>query len=94
MTQQTLAMAVDQGEGFEPYRKQTTRDVFLATMELIVLWQALCSVIELPLPQSRQRAPTDRARMHAAGVLRAARRCAALWALIWGVNVCLTGPRC
>ena len=35
MKQQTLAMAADQGEGFEPYRKPTKRDTFLATMEQI-----------------------------------------------------------
>lgn len=46
MKQQTLAMAADQGDGYEQYRNQTKRDAFLATMEQIVPWQALCSVIE------------------------------------------------
>ncbi len=36
MKQQTLAMAADQGQGFEQYRKPTRRDTFLATMEEIV----------------------------------------------------------
>jgi IS5 family transposase len=52
MKQQTLAVAADQGEGFEPYRKQTKRDAFLATMEQIVPWQALCSVIEPHYPKA------------------------------------------
>jgi hypothetical protein len=33
MKQQTLAMAADQGAGFEQYRRPTKRDVFLETME-------------------------------------------------------------
>ena len=52
MKQQTLAMAADQGDGFEPYRKPTKRDTFLATMEQIVPWQALCSVIEPHYPKA------------------------------------------
>ena len=52
MKQQTLAMAADQGDGFEPYRKPTKRDVFLTTMEQIVPWQALCSVIEPHYPKA------------------------------------------
>lgn len=36
MKQQTLAMAADQGDGFEQPRRPTRRDVFLATMEQIV----------------------------------------------------------
>jgi transposase, IS5 family len=46
MKQQTLAAAADQGEGFERYRRATRRDVFLATMEEIVPWAALCEAIE------------------------------------------------
>ena len=52
MKQLTLAMAADQGDGFEPYRKPTKRDAFLATMEQIVPWQALCSVIEPHYPKA------------------------------------------
>jgi len=52
MKQQTLAMAADQDEGFEPYRKPTKRDTFLATMEQIVPWQELCSVIEPHYPKA------------------------------------------
>jgi hypothetical protein len=36
MKQQTLAIAADQGAGFEQYRRPTKRDVFLETMEHIV----------------------------------------------------------
>ena len=49
MTQQTLAMAADQG--FEQYRKPTRRDLFLQTMERIVPWQALCAVVEPYYPK-------------------------------------------
>jgi IS5 family transposase len=52
MKQQTLAMAADQGAGFEQYRRPTKRDVFLATMEQIVPWQALCAVIEPHYPKA------------------------------------------
>jgi IS5 family transposase len=45
-------MAADQGDGFERYRKPTRRDTFLATMEQIVPWQALCSVIEPHYPKA------------------------------------------
>jgi len=46
MKQQTLAMAADQSTGFEQFRKPTRRDEFLATMDKIVPWEALCSVVE------------------------------------------------
>ena len=51
MKQQTLAMAADQGDGFERYRKPTRRDAFLATMGQVVPWQALCAVIEPYYPK-------------------------------------------
>ena len=51
MKQQTLATAADQGAGFEQYRRATKRDVFLATMNEIVPWQALCEVIEPTTPR-------------------------------------------
>ena len=44
-------MAADQGAGFERYRKATRRDEFLATMEAIVPWSALCAVIEPHYPK-------------------------------------------
>jgi len=46
MKQQTLAMAADQNAQYERYRRPTKRDMFLATMEQIVPWAALCEVIE------------------------------------------------
>jgi IS5 family transposase len=51
MKQQTLAMAADQGGGFERYRRATKRDVFLATMNEIVPWQSLCELIEPHYPK-------------------------------------------
>ena len=51
MKQQTLAMAADQS-GYEQYRKPTRRDEFLATMEAIVPWSALCEVIEPHYPKA------------------------------------------
>jgi hypothetical protein len=36
MKQQSLAVAADEGAGFEQYRRPTRRDVFLATMNEIV----------------------------------------------------------
>jgi IS5 family transposase len=45
-------MAGDQGGGFERYRRATKRDVFLATMDEIVPWQALCEVIEPHYPKA------------------------------------------
>ena len=53
MKQQTLAMAADQGAGFEQYRRPTKRDVFLETMEQIVPWTQLCEVIEPHYPKGQ-----------------------------------------
>ena len=52
MKQQTLAMAADQGSGYEHYRKPTRRDEFLKTMNAIVPWSALCEVIEPHYPKA------------------------------------------
>jgi IS5 family transposase len=52
MKQKSLAMAADQGAGFEQHRRATRRDVFLATMNGIVPWQALCEVIEPHYPKA------------------------------------------
>ena len=51
MKQQTLAMAADQGENFERFRRPTRRDEFLATMERVVPWDDLCAVIEPHYPK-------------------------------------------
>src|SRR5437762_3146133 len=52
MKQQTLAMAADQNAQYEQYRRPTKRDAFLATMEQIVPWAELCSVIEPHYPKA------------------------------------------
>ena len=46
-----MAMAADQSESFEQYRKPTKRDQFLATMERIVPWADLCAVVEPHYPK-------------------------------------------
>lgn len=46
-----MAMAMDENAQFERYRKPTRRDEFLATMEKIVPWRALCGVIEPHYPK-------------------------------------------
>jgi len=51
MKQQTLAAAADENAAFEQYRRPTKRDMFLATMEKIVPWAELCSVIEPHYPK-------------------------------------------
>ena len=51
MKQQTLAMAADQGAGFERYRRPTKREVFLQTMNEIVPWAQLCEVIAPHYPK-------------------------------------------
>jgi IS5 family transposase len=58
MKQQTLAMAADQNSQFERYRRPTKRDEFLATMERIVPWSALCDVIEPHYPKAGNEHPT------------------------------------
>ena len=52
MKQQTLAMAADQNAEFERFRRPTRRDQFLATMERVVPWDDLCSVIEPFYPKA------------------------------------------
>lgn len=51
MKQQTLAMAADQGAGFETKRERTRRDEFLDTMNRIVPWAALCALVEPYYPR-------------------------------------------
>src|SRR6201987_5198470 len=51
MKQQTLAMAADQGAGFETRRKRTRRDEFLDTMNSIMPWAELCAVVEPYYPK-------------------------------------------
>jgi IS5 family transposase len=58
MKQQTLAMAADQGAGFEQYRRATKRDAFLQTMDEIVPWAQLGAVIEPHYPKGEGGRPT------------------------------------
>ena len=51
MKQMTLAAQADQPAGFEKYRKPTRRDAFLAEMQTLVPWSALCAVIEPHYPK-------------------------------------------
>lgn len=51
MKQQTLAMAADQGAGFEQHCRSTRRDEFLDTMNRIAPWAELCAVIEPHYPK-------------------------------------------
>src|ERR1700752_3222277 len=53
MKQQTLAMAADEGAGFEQYRRPTKRDAFLQTMEQIVPGTRLCEGVEPPYPKGQ-----------------------------------------
>src|SRR6058998_3537004 len=110
MKQQTLAMAADQNAQYERHRRPTKRDAFLATMEQIVPWAALCAVIEPHYPKAGNgRPPIGLERMLRIHLLqhwltwpttRSRRRCttlqacAASWASTWGWSACRTRPRC
>jgi len=52
MKQTTLAMAADQGAGFERYRKRTRREAFLAQMDTLVPWAELGALIEPHYPKA------------------------------------------
>ena len=52
MKQQTLAMAADQSESFERFRRPTRRDEFLERMDRIVPRDELYSVIEPHYPKA------------------------------------------
>ena len=57
-------MAADQGEGFEQHRRATGRGVFLSTMDQIMPWSALRTVIEPHCPKARSsRSPVGLERM-------------------------------
>lgn len=64
MKKQTLAMAADQGTGFETKRKRTRRDEFPGTMNRIVPRAALCAMVEphyaSPKALLHSKAPTAR----------------------------------
>ena len=50
MKQQTLAMAADQGAGFEQYRRRTKREFLLHRSRCIRFLDEICSDKFLPLP--------------------------------------------
>jgi transposase, IS5 family len=52
MKQTSLAMAADQGAGFERYRKPTRREAFLAQMDRLVPWAELGALIEPHYPKA------------------------------------------
>ncbi len=52
MKQTTLAMAADQGAGFERHRKPTRREAFLAQMDTLVPWSQLGALIEPHYPKA------------------------------------------
>ncbi|MFC6840385.1 IS5 family transposase [Xanthomonas theicola] len=57
MKQQALAMAADQGSGFEHYRRPPRRELFLHTREQLVPWSVLCAVIEPSSPKAGKGRP-------------------------------------
>jgi hypothetical protein len=67
MKQLTLAIA-----GFERYAKTTRRAVFLAEMERVVPWSALCALIEPFYPQPGNGRPAGRGRADATHLFLAA----------------------
>ena len=64
-------MAVDQGGGFERFRRRTKREGFLDAMNDIVPWWALCAVIEPHYPKAGNgRRPVELERMLGIHLLR------------------------
>ena len=110
MKQKTLAMAADQGAGFEQYRRPTKRDVFLQTMNEIVPWEQLCDVIRPHYPKGEGgRPPKGLERMLRMYFVQhwfnlptmlakkrcwTARVCAGSSASIWAASAFPTGRRC
>ncbi|MBB3227577.1 hypothetical protein FHW69_002200 [Luteibacter sp. Sphag1AF] len=48
-----LTLATQADRGFEAHRKPTRWDVFLAEMDKVVPWSALCAAIEPFYPKAR-----------------------------------------
>ncbi len=53
MSHKQMTLAVQSDAGFEQHRKATRRDVFLAEMDKVVPWSALCAAIEPFYPKER-----------------------------------------
>ena len=109
MKQQTLAMAADQGAGFERFRRRTKREDFLDAMDAIVPWAALCAVIKPHYPKvGNGRPPIGLERMLRIHLLQhwfnladnaveeALYDIASLRRFVatWAWSGCLTRPRC
>jgi len=54
MTDKQLTLATQADAGFERHRKTTKRDVFLAEMDKVVPWTALCALITPVYPKASQ----------------------------------------
>lgn len=54
MAPKQLTLATEVDAGFALHRKQTRRDVFLAEMDQVVPWSALCALIEPHYPKVRE----------------------------------------
>jgi len=54
MAPKQMTLATQMGEGFALHRKATRRDVFLAEMDQVVPWSALCALIEPHYPKARE----------------------------------------
>lgn len=54
MTDKQLTLATHTDTGFERHRKTTRRDVFLAEMDKVVPWAALCALIAPVYPKASE----------------------------------------
>ena len=52
MTEKQLTLATQADAGFQRHRKTTRRDVYLAEMDKVVPWAALCAVIQPVYPKA------------------------------------------
>lgn len=55
MTHRQMTLATEADGGFEKHRKSTRRDIFLAEMDVVVPWKALCAQIEPVYPRGQER---------------------------------------
>jgi len=50
-----MTLALESDSGFEKHRKPTRRDEFLAQMDQVAPWKALCALIDPVYPKVRKR---------------------------------------
>jgi len=102
MTHKQMSLSMQHDAGFERHRKATRRDVFLAEMDQVVPWAALCAVIEphypkAPAPRCRWpshgRSGVDVAHPLLAAVVRALRSGGGRSAVRLGGNAPVRGRR-